>query len=71
MNGSPSPISIMCSAVSAGLRDQPCRNTSSVMSALGCLWVSRGHIGQYRLHLAVVSTMYSTGSASSLARRVR
>ena len=34
------------------------------MSALGCAWVSRGHIGQYRLHLAVVSTMYSTGSAS-------
>jgi len=45
--------------------------TSSDMSAFACFWVSRGHMGQYRLHLAVVSTMYSTGSAASCTRRVR
>src|SRR6185437_6218310 len=38
---------------------------------LGCLWVSRGHIGQYRLHLTVVSTMYSMGSAGRVGRRAR
>src|ERR1017187_9208183 len=70
MNGSPSPISIMCSAVLPASASSV-RNTSSVMSALGWGRVSLGHIGQYRLHLAVVSTIYSTGSASSRARRVR
>src|SRR5262245_15599563 len=69
MNGSPSPISIICSA------DFPASwtsvsKTASDMSALGCRWVSRGHIGQYRLHFAVVSTMYSTGSALNFGRRV-
>src|SRR5450432_543943 len=70
MKGSPRPISIMCSAE---VPASPTRRskTSSVISALGCGCVSRGHMGQYRLHLAVVSTMYSTGSARSTARRAR
>ena len=70
MNGSPSPISIMCSADAPDSRTSRSK-TSSDMSALGCLWVSRGHMGQYRLHLAVVSTIYSTGSAARLVRRAR
>ena len=50
------------------VRDAPCTSRvkiASVMSSFGCLCVSRGHIGQYRLHFAVVSTMYSTGSPAS------
>ena len=70
MNGSPRPISIMCSAESPASRTRRSK-TPSAMSALGCLWVSRGHMGQYRLHLAVVSTMYSTGKAFSVDRRAR
>src|SRR5215467_14429795 len=69
MNGSPSPISIICSADSPASRTSVSK-TASDMSALGCRWVSRGHIGQYRLHFAVVSTMYSTGSALNFGRRV-
>jgi len=70
ISGSPSPISIMCSAELPAWRMRR-SNTSSVMSSLGCLCVSRGHMGQYKLHLAVVSTIYSTGSAPSLERRAR
>ena len=70
MNGSPRPISIMCSALWPDSRTSRSK-ISSVMSSLGCLWVSRGHMGQYRLHLAVVSTIYSTGSAFSFDLRRR
>src|SRR5262249_17608362 len=69
MNGSPSPISIICSADLPASRTSVSK-TASDMSALGCRWVSRGHIGQYRLHFAVVSMMYSTGTALNFARRV-